>query len=130
MYLCETCNENDNQFYVLWSVKTGGINTEIYYEPSFLHTLVTVQLPLLLNNRRHNALLVYCESSSSSSSSSSSPGVGVGRGGVGKPTLREGLVGGVGTGTAEREGRGEGVGRTEITKERLTDGRLVQASAQ
>jgi hypothetical protein len=46
----------------------------------------------------------------------------VGRGGLGSPTLREGPVGGVGIGIADREGRAEGVGRTEITKERLTDG--------
>jgi hypothetical protein len=54
--------------------------------------------------------------------------VGVGR--AGNPTLREGLADREGTGTAEREGRGEGVGRTEMTNERLTDGRLFQVLAR
>ena len=54
----------------------------------------------------------------------------MGRGGNGRPTLREGLVGGDCTGTAEREGRGDGVGRTEITKERVAVGRLIPISVQ
>jgi hypothetical protein len=74
-------------------------------------------------NPYENPTITYWElSSSSSSSPSPSSGVGVGR--AGSPTLREGLADREGTGTAEREGRGEGVGRTEMTNERLTDGRL------
>jgi hypothetical protein len=74
--------------------------------------------------------IIYWESSSSSSSSSSSPSSGVGVGRAGNPTLREGLADRDGTGTAEREGRGNGVGRIEMTKERLTDGRLFQKLAR